>query len=45
MRVQNFQGLYYHYGHQVEVVMYGHRNIAIECDDCSEILLDFNEEG
>jgi hypothetical protein len=44
MSVDNFQGLFYHYGHQIEVVMYGNTNVALECDDCSEVLLDFDEE-
>lgn len=41
-----FKDLRHHLGHDVRVVTYGPRrnpdNVAIECYDCSEILLDFD---
>jgi len=47
--VQSFEELEYHVGHEVEVVTYGGPdslrrvlNIAIECIECSEVLLDFD---
>jgi len=35
-----------HCGHKVEVVTYGSKddpiNVAIECTDCNEVLMDFD---
>jgi hypothetical protein len=43
MSVQNFEELAQHQGHKVEVVVYGDRqNSAVECVECSEVLLDFD---
>lgn len=34
-----------HIGHEVEVVSYANgQNVAIECVDCSEVIVDFEEE-
>ena len=46
MSATNFEELSWHVGHDVEVVTYqrgGHiYNIAIECNDCGTVLLDFD---
>ncbi len=46
MSSRNFEELSCHVGHDVEVVRYqqgGHiYNIAIECNDCGTVLLDFD---
>ena len=46
MSASNFEELSWHVGHDVEVVTYqrgGHiYNIAIECNDCGTVLMDFN---
>ena len=46
MAVSNFEDLLKHRGHRVEVAAYSKdfivHNIAIECNDCSEILTDFD---
>jgi cytidine deaminase len=43
MSVQNFEELAQHQGHKVEVVVYGDRhNSAVECIECYEVLLDFD---
>jgi len=46
MSVSCFKELMEHIGHRVEVVAYGDpadpENVAIECTDCSEVLLDYN---
>ena len=46
MSSSNFEELSWHVGHDVEVVKYekaGHIfNIAIECNDCGTVLLDFD---
>lgn len=46
MSANNFEELSWHVGHDVEVVRYarsGHTyNIAIECNDCGTVLLDFD---
>jgi DnaJ-class molecular chaperone len=51
MTVHNFTDLKQHVGHHVVVVTYGpggdigSLNVAIECEDCNEVLLDFDREG
>jgi len=41
-----FEELKYHIGHSIVCVPYGDiddpHNVAIECEDCGEVLLDFN---
>jgi hypothetical protein len=45
MSVQNFEELAQHQGHKVEVAVYGdQQNSAVECVECSEVLLDFDNE-
>lgn len=44
MSALNFDELKTHVGHEVNVVTYGSTNVAIECEDCSEILVDFDAE-
>ena len=47
MGVWDFGSLLPHVGHDVEVVTYGDPavNVAIECMDCNEVLIDFDKEG
>lgn len=49
MAAQNYEELAQHQGHKVEVVIYGgEANAAVECVECSEVLMDFDndeEEG
>lgn len=55
MASHSFNDLICHYGHKIEVVIYGAsddaeraHNVAIECRHCNEVLLDFdhyNEDG
>lgn len=43
MSVQNYDDLAEHYGHNIEVAIYGEGdNVAIECNECNEVLLDFD---
>ena len=45
MSASNYENLVRHYGHKIECVMYGNSdNVAIECQTCSEILLDFDKK-
>ena len=45
MSAQNYGDLANHYGHYLDVAIYGDQeNIAIECVVCSEVLLDFDNE-
>lgn len=48
MGVSGFKDLLVHYGHHVEVVPYcgmgGTANVAIECFDCNEVLIDFDND-
>ena len=48
MAVHDFDTLYEHLGHEVEVVCYGNKeigivNVAIECTDCGMVLLDYDK--
>ena len=42
MAVADYDDLVRHWGHETEVVKYGAENVAIECVDCSEVLVDFD---
>ncbi len=52
MGAHSFNDLYAHYGHKVVIAAYGDvrgkvlkrniENIAVECLDCNEVLLDFD---
>jgi hypothetical protein len=44
MSATDYNDLSRHIGHKVEVVTYADTNIAIECEECSEVLLDFDRE-
>ena len=47
MSAFNYNELKRHIGHKIACVYYGNRNspanVAIECEDCEEILLDFDK--
>ena len=50
MGVTGYEDLRSHIGHKVAVVSYGRagqdpHNVAIECEDCGEVLLDFDHPG
>ena len=49
MTVYDFESLYCHLGHDVEVVEWvdtnqDAMNVAIVCNDCNEVLVDFDDE-
>ena len=44
MSATDYNDLSRHIGHKVEVVTYADTNVAIECEECSEVLLDFDRE-
>ena len=44
MIINNYEELSTHYGHSLEVVMYGEGvNVSLECEDCNEVLLDYDK--
>lgn len=50
MSVQNYGDLIAHYGHDIAVARYTTQTgatqaVAIECNDCNEVLLDYDSEG
>lgn len=50
MSANNFRELYRHKGHKVAVVEYldldGEPvNVAVECEECFEVLMDYEREG
>lgn len=47
MSASNFKELRQHIGHKLACVMYGDGvNVAVECETCNEVLMDFdNDEG
>ena len=48
MSVFAFEELKIHIGHKIVCVSYGEEddpeNVAIECEDCNEVLLDFDKQ-
>jgi hypothetical protein len=48
MGAHSFKDLVAHVGHNVQVVLYGPQddpvNVAVECEDCNEVLMDFDAE-
>jgi len=44
MSAQNYADLVAHEGHALAVYRYYTENVAIECNDCHEVLLDFDNE-
>ena len=45
MSVQNYAELASHLHHPVRVVVYEGANAAIECAECNEVLLDFDNQS
>lgn len=45
MSVQNYVDLLAHEGHKISIYRYYNLNIAIECEECHEVLLDYDNEG
>ena len=48
MSVYDYKSLLEHVGHKIVIVTYGRSindsvNVAIECEDCNEVLLDYNK--
>ena len=44
MSTTNKKDLSAHIGHDLECVEYGdNENVAVECIDCNEVLIDFDE--
>lgn len=44
MAVHSYDDLIAHHGHRLWVTAYGSVNVAVECEDCYEILIDFDRE-
>lgn len=44
MAVSTYAELSAHYGHKIEIANYADRNVAVECVDCYEVLVDFDSE-
>lgn len=46
MGVYTFKDLRSHVGHKIECVCYGNPvvNVAVECETCGEVLMDFDIE-
>jgi len=40
----NYTELIAHLGHKIELADYANENVAIECLDCSEVLVDYDNE-
>ena len=43
MSVINYEELKKHLGHKIVCVEYGKQNMSIECENCNEVLLDFDK--
>lgn len=44
MAAHSFSDLRSHVGHKISCVRYGEANVAVECETCNEVLLDFDKE-
>lgn len=44
MSCQNFNELKRHLGHKISLVMYGKQNVSIECENCKEVLIDYDKQ-
>jgi len=45
MSAQNYNDLAEHFGHDLTIALYDESdNVAVECIDCYEVLLDFDRE-
>lgn len=45
MSVNSYKELLWHKGHKIVCVTYGEDgNVAIECETCNEVLLDYDKE-
>lgn len=44
MSADTYEDISRHLGHNIEVAVYGEANAAVECVDCSEVLLDRDNE-
>jgi hypothetical protein len=43
MSVYDYRSLAYHVGHEIVCVSYGDGvNVAVECETCNEVLIDYN---
>lgn len=43
MGAWNYESLKSHVGHKIACVMYGDgENVAVECEDCCEVLMDYD---
>ena len=46
MASDSYNELMRHVGHDIETVTYGnHDNVAVECNTCNEVLLDYDKES
>jgi len=45
MGCSNYEELKKHLGHDIVCVKYGEQNVSIECENCKEVLLDFDKNG
>ena len=47
MSVNSFKELEQHVGHNIVCIYYGRKgeeqNVSLECEDCNEVLLDFDK--
>lgn len=44
MAAQNYADLVAHEGHKISIHRYYTENVAVECEECFEVLLDFDNE-
>ena len=49
MSADTFKELNRHFAHDIEIVRYGRGgevlNVAVECRECNEVLMDYDKEG
>ncbi len=43
MSCSNYDELVKHFGHKIVCVKYAEENVSIECEDCCEVIIDFEK--
>ena len=44
MSISNFEEARQHVGHKIACVIYAGQNVSFECEDCNEVIIDFEKE-
>ncbi len=43
MGCSNYEELKEHLGHKIVCVSYAEQNVSVECEDCNEVIIDYEK--